>query len=73
MKSANLTIVSAQYSGKPKIITLMAECEVSSADLARRVDVFPSTVSAWVTGKATPPGAVFAYLKLLAKVRSASR
>lgn len=75
MSSANLKIVRTPYSGKPnnKLVSMLADCNLTSAELARRVDVFPSTVSAWVTGKATPPGAVFAYLDLLAKVRSASK
>ena len=56
-----------RYSDFPK---LMADCELSGAELARRVDVFPSTVSTWMTGKSEPPGAVIAYLELLAWVRS---
>lgn len=42
---------------------------LKQADLARRVGVHPNTVSAWATDKKTMPGAVKAYLDLLAKIK----
>jgi DNA-binding transcriptional regulator YiaG len=58
----------SQYSDFPN---LLGACGLSSADLARRVGVHPSTVSSWTTGRARPPGAVIAYLRLLAAIRGA--
>jgi len=55
------------------ITETMKLCGLSASALARAVDVHPNTVSAWVTGKARTPGAVIAYLELLAKVRSLSQ
>jgi DNA-binding transcriptional regulator YiaG len=37
--------------------------------LANRIDVYPSTVSTWTTGKTKTPGAVIAYLELLATIK----
>lgn len=70
MTSAKAIIASALHSGKPTIVGLMKLCDITGAQLAERVDVYPSTVSHWVTGKTEPPGAVYAYLELLAKVRA---
>jgi transcriptional regulator with XRE-family HTH domain len=72
MSSAKANVVALPYSVSPKIKVLMDECGITGAELARRIDVFPSTVSAWVGGKPVP-GAVIAYLELLTKVRSAAR
>jgi len=47
----------------------MAETGLTGAALAERVDVARSTVSSWTTGKVEPPGAVLAYLQLLAEVK----
>jgi DNA-binding transcriptional regulator YiaG len=47
----------------------MADCSLTNAELAKRIDVFPSTVSAWTTGKRSTPGAVIAYLELLATIK----
>ncbi len=58
------------HSGNPNFAALLADAGISASELARRIDVFPSTVSTWTTGKTTPPGAAIAYLKLLAKVRA---
>lgn len=52
---------------------LMAECHMTGARLARAVDVHPNTVARWATGKAQVPGAVLAYLTLLAKVKALAR
>lgn len=43
---------------------------MSGAELSRRIDVHPSTVSSWSTGKVQPSGAVLAYLDLLARVKA---
>jgi DNA-binding transcriptional regulator YiaG len=51
----------------------MADCDMTGAELARRVDVFPSTVSAWVNARTDVPGAVLAYLTLLSKVRDTAK
>lgn len=64
--SANTNKASGLYSEFTK---LMAETDLSGAELARRIDVFPSTVSSWATGKVDPPGAVMAYLRLLSQVK----
>jgi DNA-binding transcriptional regulator YiaG len=61
---------SARHSGNPNFPTLLSDAGITASELARRIDVFPSTVSTWTTGKTTPPGAVIAYLELLAKVRA---
>ena len=50
----------------------MAKCGLTGAQLARRVDVHESTVSHWRTGEHAAPGAVLAYLELLAAVRRAA-
>ena len=49
---------------------LMREIAMKGAELARRVDVHPNTVSCWATDRSEVPGAVLAYLELLAKVRA---
>jgi transcriptional regulator with XRE-family HTH domain len=66
---ANPNKQSAGASAFPKIVHLLKECGLNAAELARRVDVFPSTVSSWTTGKTATPGAVIAYLELLASIR----
>lgn len=70
MPTPKANVASGPYSGIPKITALLAESGLSAAELARRIDVFPSTVSAWQSGKHETPGAVVAYLSLLAKVRA---
>ena len=55
-----------------RFANLMAECRLSNAGLARRVSVAASTVSHWRTGKHDVPGAVLAYLHLLATVKRAA-
>jgi transcriptional regulator with XRE-family HTH domain len=48
----------------------MADCSLTNAELAKRVGVFPSTVSAWTNGKTKKvPGSVIAYLELLATIK----
>ncbi len=42
---------------------------LSGAELARRIDVHPNTVTGWTLERHKAPGAVLAYLKLLADVR----
>jgi len=49
---------------------LLGETGLTGAELAKRVDVHPNTVSQWKTGAVEPPGAVIAYLDLLAKVKA---
>lgn len=41
----------------------------SQAELARRVDVHPNTVSGWSTGRTNVPGPVRAYLELAVKAK----
>lgn len=53
-----------------RITTLLETAKLTGAELARRVDVHPNTVSNWTSGKSDPPGAVIAYLELLIKVRA---
>lgn len=52
---------------------LMSECRISGAKLASICDVHVNTVSNWRTGKIGAPGMLFAYLELLAKVKSIGR
>jgi DNA-binding transcriptional regulator YiaG len=52
-----------------RFANLMHETGLSGAQLARRVGVHESTVSHWRTGLHDVPGAVIAYLDLLAQVR----
>lgn len=47
---------------------LMSETGLTSAELAKRIDVSPNTVSAWMTRKREIPGAAFAYVELLASI-----
>lgn len=49
---------------------LLDDCGMSGALLARRVDVHSNTVTNWRNGHTEIPGAVFAYLALLAKVKA---
>lgn len=42
---------------------------LTNAELARRIECDPNTVSAWRTGGREPNGAALAYLSLLAEVR----
>jgi len=62
-------VSSGQYH-KSVLNDMMRECRLSGAKLAERVSVHPNTVSNWRNGKTPIPGAVIAYLELLAKVRS---
>lgn len=55
---------------KSSLNALMNDCQLSGAKLAERVNVHPNTVANWRNGKTPIPGAVLAYLELLAKVRS---
>lgn len=48
---------------------VMASLDWSNAELARRVEVHPNTVSKWITGETRVPGGVRAYLGLLIAVR----
>jgi transcriptional regulator with XRE-family HTH domain len=50
---------------------MLAELDWTGAELARRVDVHPNTVSHWLQGhaKGGVPGAVMAYLRLYLRVR----
>ena len=68
--SADPNSAGRRYSGKPNMVVLMKAAGVTGAQLAQQVDVFQSTVSNWRTGKSSVPGAVIAYLELLAKVRA---
>jgi DNA-binding transcriptional regulator YiaG len=43
---------------------------MTSARLARAIEVHPNTVARWTTGKAKVPGAVITYLELLAKLKA---
>jgi DNA-binding transcriptional regulator YiaG len=47
---------------------LMDACGISSAELARRMDVYPNTVTGWTSGKHPVPGSVRAYMRLLNKI-----
>ena len=73
MISASPNIASGQHARSTKLKALMADCDMTGAELARRVDVFPSTVSAWVNARTDVPGAVLAYLTLLSKVRDTAK
>lgn len=46
----------------------LSDVGLSQAELARRMDVTERTVSLWTTGKGRVPGAVLAYLDLLAEI-----
>lgn len=48
----------------------LADCRITGAELGRRIDVHANTVTAWTSGKRPVPGAVMAYLDLLAKVKA---
>jgi len=50
---------------------LLAASGLSQAELARRIEVHPNTVSKWATGAVKAPGPVRAYLRLFAAVRGA--
>lgn len=58
---------------KPQVISRfsiqLTKLRWSQAELARRIDVHPNTVSHWVTGKRPIPGAVKAYVDLALKVK----
>lgn len=43
---------------------------MSQAELAVRVSVHENTVSKWMTGKTSVPGAVIAYLRLYRDVKA---
>jgi DNA-binding transcriptional regulator YiaG len=58
-----------RYAHLPNFKDLLRLCDISQSELAQRVDVYPSTVSAWANGKREVPGAVMAYLELLAAIR----
>lgn len=62
-----------QASRIPNIATLLKDCDLTSAELSKRIKVYPSTVSGWMTGRHKPPGAVIAYLRLLAQVKALER
>jgi DNA-binding transcriptional regulator YiaG len=47
---------------------LMDACDISSAELARRMDVYPNTVTGWTSGRHPVPGSVLAYMRLLNKI-----
>jgi transcriptional regulator with XRE-family HTH domain len=70
----NSDVVARQYPdiGERRLKSLLSECSLTGAELARRVDVHPNTVSAWMTGSRSIPGAVIAYLTLLAEVKRLS-
>lgn len=55
----------------PRYLDLMGKTGLSGAELARRVRVSENTASHWRTGKTEVPGAVIAYLELLATIRKA--
>ena len=46
------------------------DCRMTGSELARRCRVHENTVTNWRTGRSPVPGAVFAYLELLAKVKA---
>ncbi len=50
----------------------MSQTGLSGAELGRRVRVSENTVSRWRTGQTEVPGAVIAYLELLATIRKAA-
>lgn len=54
-----------------QLADLLVELHWTGAELARRVDVHPNTVSHWLQGhaKGGVPGAVMAYLRLYVRVR----
>ena len=58
------------YHRRNEFRNLLADCGFSQADLARKIDVHPNTVSGWACG-AKMPGPVRAYMKLYAAVKSA--
>lgn len=49
---------------------LMQVVGLSQSQLAARIDTHVNTVSRWSTDQNEPPGAVLAYLRLLARVRA---
>lgn len=56
-----------------RLANLMSEAGLTGAELARRIDVDKSTVSAWRTGARPVHGAAIAYLELLVAVLRAAR
>jgi len=64
--------VVAGENGNPcnRLRVLLHDLDMKQAELAAAIEVTPRTVSLWTTGKARVPGAVFAYLELLKKVRT---
>ena len=63
----------SQHARFANIATLLKDCGLTSAELAKRIQVYPSTVSGWMTGRHKPPGAVIAYLSLLAQIKALER
>lgn len=59
-----------QYTQSGDFKLAMQAAGLSSAELARRLDVHPNTVSRWSTGVTEPGPGVMAYLELYAKVKS---
>lgn len=49
---------------------LLRETGLNQSELAERIDTHANTISGWFTNKAKPPGAVLAYLRLLARVQA---
>jgi transcriptional regulator with XRE-family HTH domain len=54
-----------------RLKALMVDCDLTQAELSRRIDADKNTISHWVTGKHRVPGSVLAYLELLATVKAA--
>lgn len=68
-----LRVVPRDVSETRRIADLMLRCKLSGAELGRRVDVHENTVRNWRNGHTVAPGAVFAYLELLASLREIAR
>lgn len=58
-----------RYAHLPNFKEMLKACDLSQSELAERLDVYPSTVSAWANGKREVPGAAMAYLELLFAIR----
>lgn len=69
-----LTHKKSEKSSPPhhNISDLMRLCGFNKAELARRVDVHPNTVTKWCDGTTRVPGAVVAYLGLYATLKRAT-
>jgi hypothetical protein len=52
---------------------LLRQSGLSQTDLARRIAAHPNTVSRWLRGERTVPGAVLAYLSLYIRVAATAR